>query len=130
MEPLEPGGSPAQARRYSYLPILSLSLIWRNGTTISTSPFIVLPDEAVVDVQVYVDRVVVETFAMGGRATVLANEFRPDPQTTIHLHVFVPREVQEQRQHIVRAGVLVWGIRCGYAPLEEVEGSHEDARAD
>ena len=84
---------------------------WRNTTTTSMARFVILPDEKHVDVLIYVDRVVVEAFAMGGRAAVLANEFRPDPQSTIHL--FGPAASAPTTVHDVQ----VWEMGCGYEPL-------------
>ena len=58
-------------------------------------------------------RVVVEAFAMGGRAAVLANEFRPDPQSTVH--VFTVADVPNSTLTV--HDVHVWEMGCGYVPL-------------
>ena len=83
---------------------------YRNSTTATVAPFLVLPDEETVDLHVFVDRVVVEAFALGGRGAVIANEFRPDPQTTLHL--FAAQDVA--------VNVSVFNMSCGYtsAPLK------------
>ena len=56
---------------------------------------------------------VVEAFAMGGRAAVLANEFRPDPQSTIHLFSLADVPNLTSTVHDVQ----VWEMGCGYEPL-------------
>ena len=80
----------------------------RNQTTTSVSPFLVLPAEHTVSLQIFIDRVVVEAFAMGGKAAVIANEFSPDPQSTIHVYAEGGATVRN---------VSVWSMGCGYAPL-------------
>jgi hypothetical protein len=91
---------------------------WRNQSVTTVAPFLVLPDEPSVDIQIFVDRVVVEAFAMRARGAVIANEFRPDPQTTVH--VFAAQKVT--------VNVSVWKMGCGYTPYK-TDDSHTDGAA-
>jgi sucrose-6-phosphate hydrolase SacC (GH32 family) len=77
---------------------------YRNHTVETVSRFLVLPEDRSVEVRAFIDRIVVEATANGGRGAVIAVEYRPDPQSTVH--VFAAQDV--------KVNVSVWGMGCGY----------------
>jgi len=84
----------------SHSPPLGLS-----ATTVS-SQFTVNAGETAVSLQIYVDRVVIEAFANGGRAEVVAEEYAPGNTTAVHLY----------SEHSTRlANLSVHGMGCGWA---------------
>ena len=85
-----------------------------NTKASAVSTFTVLADESEVDVQIFIDRMVVEAFAMGGRGAVVAEEyvnfFPPHNRTAVHM--------LSHAGDIVLQEVTVFAMGCGWAAPE------------
>ena len=72
--------------------------------------FPVLVDEGSVELRVFIDRVMIEASAMHGRATVIAEEYRPVPASAVHM-------LAPMQQPGVVENLTVWSMGCGMTPL-------------
>lgn len=77
-----------------------------NKTVVATQAFTVGAAETEVALTIFVDRVVIEAFAMGGRAEVVGEEYPPDYTSAIHLVSDEATVVQNLTVH---------GMGCGWA---------------
>ena len=61
-----------------------------------------------VHLQIFVDRIIIEAFAMGGRAEVVGEEYPPENDTTIHLFA------GSGSTSMTLSNVSVYGMSCGW----------------
>ena len=69
--------------------------------------FSVIKGEQSVDLRVLVDRVVVEAFVAGGRATLTSREFGEDGETAVHMLAAGVRPVEVKH-------FAIWSMGCGW----------------
>ena len=78
-----------------------------SNVVVSSQHFTVRADEHEVELQIFVDRMVIEAFAMGGRAEVVGEEYRPEEGATA-VHLYSPGVLALQN-------LTVFGIGCGWS---------------
>jgi sucrose-6-phosphate hydrolase SacC (GH32 family) len=69
--------------------------------------FLVLKGEQSVDIRVLVDRVIVEVFAAGGRATLTGREFSQEGETAVHM-------LAAGTQPVHVSSFAIWSMGCGW----------------